>query len=384
MTEADLIQRQGAGAPLVSFLVIAYNQEQWIEEAVCAALSQDYPNLEVIIADDCSPDNTWQVINRVVSTASSGHKVSLLRNEENLGIGGNVSEALKRASGELIVLAAGDDVSSPDRVSKIVAAWLDNGRPAAVGSSLEVIDENGRPISISTDSRLANYNFQAETTLEGEDAIRRHYLRRGCIAVLGATLAYSALVFERFGVDLRDCHNEDLVLLGRALLLGGCLILPEKLIKHRVTGLNASAGVRKVIESNSSAPPAVGAPSFNSKPKTKPLRKQRQQKIELLRKQVLDVQKQIAEGSRYAGVCDELLVLLEKRLGRLVADENIASKRLIPALWYSIDSLGFRYGVPRFLNQKFGYLSKTIQLVRRGSFKFYDYKKRKADNPPAR
>ena len=53
--------------PLVTFGLISYKQEKFIEEAIKSALSQDYSPLEIVISDDCSLDNTFSIIEKVVS-----------------------------------------------------------------------------------------------------------------------------------------------------------------------------------------------------------------------------------------------------------------------------------------------------------------------------
>ena len=72
--------------PLVSFVLLTYNQELYVKQAVEGALKQDYPTLEIIISDDCSSDSTFEIIQSVVSTYSGKHKVTILRNSSN-GIG---------------------------------------------------------------------------------------------------------------------------------------------------------------------------------------------------------------------------------------------------------------------------------------------------------
>lgn len=224
---------------LVSIILITYNQEDWVEYAVLSVLNQNYENLEIIISDDCSVDKTWENINQAVRCAGNlSNKIILNRNPKNLGITGNFTEALKYAKGDLIIMAAGDDVSSPTRVSKLVEEWLKYDRPSAIASSLNIIDEHGFPIK--DHERNILFNYTEIVHLKGIDALKAHYYKLTNIKALGATLAYSREIFEQFGFNLGDNQSEDQILLGRSLLMNGCILIPDKLVDHRISGQNAS------------------------------------------------------------------------------------------------------------------------------------------------
>lgn len=109
--------------PLVTFALFAYNQEKYIREAVEGALAQDYPNLEIIISDDCSTDGTFDAIKQAAAPYVGKHLVVARRTARNLGSLLHVADVAALAKGELLVLAAGDDVSKPDRTRAMVAAW---------------------------------------------------------------------------------------------------------------------------------------------------------------------------------------------------------------------------------------------------------------------
>lgn len=72
--------------PLVSYVLTAYNVEEFIEESVKCAFSQTYENLEIILSDDCSTDNTFNIMKKMADEYDGPHKIVLNRNEKNLGI----------------------------------------------------------------------------------------------------------------------------------------------------------------------------------------------------------------------------------------------------------------------------------------------------------
>ncbi len=127
--------------PLVTFALFAYNQEKYIREAVEGAFSQTYEPLEIILSDDCSTDRTFEIIQEMAAEYRGPHLVRVLQTPENVGILSHVLMRGKQASGNIIVVAAGDDVSMPDRTMSIVKAFQPD--VGCVYSNVSIIDEHG-------------------------------------------------------------------------------------------------------------------------------------------------------------------------------------------------------------------------------------------------
>lgn len=131
------------GRPLVTFILFAYNQEAYIREAVEGAFAQTYEPLEIILSDDCSTDRTFSIMQEMVASYDGRHRVSLGCNQINLGLASHVNAALKRSHGEIILLAAGDDVSLPNRAEYSVEIFRRNPDAAAVTLSADISDGKG-------------------------------------------------------------------------------------------------------------------------------------------------------------------------------------------------------------------------------------------------
>lgn len=127
--------------PLVTIAIIAYNQEEFIEEAVLSACEQDYENLEVIVSDDGSSDNTPEIILRLQNQYPN--KIKAITGEGNLGITGNCNRALVKSTGEYLVFMGGDDVLFPSKVSLQVEWLLASENRVLCGHFIENIDQNG-------------------------------------------------------------------------------------------------------------------------------------------------------------------------------------------------------------------------------------------------
>ena len=131
--------------PLVTFYVMAYNQERFVREAVEGALAQTYSPLEVLLSDDCSTDRTFEIMQEAVKGYAGPHTIVLNRSTRNLGVSAHLNTIVDLAHGELLVAADGDDVSLPHRTDRCVEVWLEAGKPAAIASSATGIDAEGNP-----------------------------------------------------------------------------------------------------------------------------------------------------------------------------------------------------------------------------------------------
>lgn len=221
--------------PPISYIIVSYNNEQFIGEAVESALSQIYSPLEIIISDDCSDDRTFEITKKIVTTYTGPHSVRISRNHTNLGLGANINRAMELCHGEIVVAAAGDDISLPVRTELIYQAWEWSRRKAtSIFSSYLIIDKDGA--SDGTGGfRRADHNSMGFTILNG-NLLR--FLRRREPVVNGCTHAWSPVLFKYFG-PLRS-GLEDSVLSFRTLGIGQMLYIHEPLVKYRRHGDNVS------------------------------------------------------------------------------------------------------------------------------------------------
>jgi len=149
----------GNPTPCITIGLTCFNAGQTIERALRSALAQEWPNLEVVVVDDVSTDDSWEIIN---SIASADTRVYAVRHVVNGGAAAARNTILEKASGEFVVFFDDDDESVPERVrvqyetlrdyetkhgAKLVACYASgarrypNGyelRAAAIGSHTEV------------------------------------------------------------------------------------------------------------------------------------------------------------------------------------------------------------------------------------------------------
>lgn len=203
--------------PLVTFVLLAYNQEKVVREAVESAFAQTYQPLEIILSDDCSGDQTFNIMFQIQKAYEGPHKILVRRSEVNRGIGEHVRDVLALANGDIFVMAAGDDTSFPERVELLVSALHENPHCYAAQSSMIAIEDG---VLMKPDP----------PSVAAELLTRKKYL-------VGAAAAYRKEVITNFNPLAESVHHEDDALALRALILGDGIVAVEKpLVKYRKYG----------------------------------------------------------------------------------------------------------------------------------------------------
>jgi glycosyltransferase involved in cell wall biosynthesis len=207
----------------VSFVIIAYNQERFIREAIQGAWDQSYSPLEIVISDDCSADRTFDIIREEASRYRGPHRVKINRNPKNLGLCGHINRIMELATGGFIVIAAGDDISVPERVARLVEVYREAG---------------GRITSIFTNGYLTDDNGQVKSKLflndrdPGSKALWR--IAWGEPLVWGGSHAWDRRLFEVFGpISEERPAYEDVAISFRSALIGKIRYLPEPFVYYR-------------------------------------------------------------------------------------------------------------------------------------------------------
>ena len=106
--------------PLVTFALFAYNQEQYMREAIEGAFAQTYQPLEIILSDDCSTDQTFQIMQEMAAAYEGPHRVRTRRSSTNQGFAAHLNAVIAKSNGQIISLAAGDDIALQDRTLSLV------------------------------------------------------------------------------------------------------------------------------------------------------------------------------------------------------------------------------------------------------------------------
>ncbi len=205
-----------------SLLLLAYNQEDFIRDAIDCAFAQDADGLEIILSDDCSKDATFQIMQDMAEAYDGPHTLRLNRNEKNLGVNNHINFLVDMASAEVCVPFPADDTSVPHRVRRLLDV-MDRDDALLVHSDATTVDGKGNPAPAGHKHALF-YNGPFDlVTVALSDAL-----------FLGATSAYRRELWQKYG-PLPDNSKafEDLITGFRASLEGRVSYLDEPLVCYR-------------------------------------------------------------------------------------------------------------------------------------------------------
>ena len=125
--------------PLVSIALPVYNGEKWLEQAINTLIKQSYENVEIIVADDCSSDNSQEICEQYASKYS---QIAFIKNETNLGVQGNFLKILHLCSGKYVTYASQDDYWDENFISYLVEKLESNNGAVLAGSAVQLLDKN--------------------------------------------------------------------------------------------------------------------------------------------------------------------------------------------------------------------------------------------------
>lgn len=127
--------------PKVSIIMGIYNCESTLRESIESIINQTYTNWELIMCDDCSKDNTFNVAKEYKEKYPN--KIKLIKNEKNLTLGPTLNRCIELVEGKYIARQDGDDLSSIDRLQKQVEFIEKNNKWDLVGTGMTSFDDNG-------------------------------------------------------------------------------------------------------------------------------------------------------------------------------------------------------------------------------------------------
>lgn len=128
---------------LVSIIMPSWNTGRFLAESIRSVIAQTYKNWELLLVDDCSTDNTEEVLRPFLSDS----RIRFLKNETNCGAALTRNRALREAQGEWIAFLDSDDLWMPEKIEKQLA-FMQQGGYVLSYHEYEKIDENDHPLHI--------------------------------------------------------------------------------------------------------------------------------------------------------------------------------------------------------------------------------------------
>lgn len=214
----------------ISIVLICYNQESYIVEALDGIRNQTKTPHQVIIADDASKDATQAVIKNYVEKHGLNDWILLL-SEKNRGITGNLQKGLDACNGDIIIAMAGDDISLPERCAVTEELFSRHPQVNVVANSGYIINSTGDITGEKNEEDALN-----------NDAAK--VIRFGFPGIHPVGQAFRSIIFSKYGPLPLDVPNEDDQISFRGIVDGGILTSPIKTYKYRVHESSASSWIR--------------------------------------------------------------------------------------------------------------------------------------------
>ncbi|GAA1876574.1 glycosyltransferase family 2 protein [Asanoa iriomotensis] len=245
--------------PRVTIGVPVYNAARYLPVALDALRAQDHPDFEIVISDNASTDETWEICQRY---AVADPRIRLWRNERNLGGHANFAKVVELASGDLFKWAAYDDICRPGFVSACVAA-LDAAGPRAVLAypKTVLIDEDGEIVGPYAD----------KLDLRDPRAWKRLSVLANNISLCHAHFGvFRTSALRQTGL-IRPFLSSDYTLMAEIAALGEVHEVPEQLFLRRVHGASTRQAGNSAASATSWFAPD-GAKKAARSPRTNMLR----------------------------------------------------------------------------------------------------------------
>ncbi len=207
--------------PLVSVIMCTYNGSAFIDEQIESIINQDYKNIELVIVDDCSTDDTFEKIKHWSDKYSF---ISFSQNEINLGYNKNFEKAIQRAKGDFITISDQDDIWLAQKISDSLACY----------SEMNVSLVHCQNISLK-DGKLRHKLAKARIPMEGND-IRQLFLYG---QISGHTMLFKRDLLEKI-FPMPQGILYDLWISAIACCHGNIKSVNKALVYHRVHGKNFS------------------------------------------------------------------------------------------------------------------------------------------------
>lgn len=172
--------------PLVSVIIPGYNHAPYLIERIDSVLVQDYQNFEVILLDDCSTDNSAEIMLSYKDSEQVKHVIINEKNSGNTFI--QWERGIQLAKGEYVWIAESDDVAKKDFLSSLMAKLIENKNATLAFSRSTMIDLNSQPLNYTWDEPA---RYKAPGIYDG---------KRFCISrMVCKNLLYNAsmIVFKR-------------------------------------------------------------------------------------------------------------------------------------------------------------------------------------------
>lgn len=213
--------------PLVSVCIPVYNGAKVIADTIQSLLAQTYENIEFIVVDNDSTDNSLEIVR-----ALAGNRMKIIKNETNIGAAANWNKCIEVSQGEFIAIYHSDDVYDSTIVEKSVDAFLYNENIGAVFTEAYKVDAK---LNILAELSLAK-DLQGKASSNLVEVLSS-FLRNRTNPFICPSCMVRKRIYEQIGnynkVDFQYAFDLDMYM--RILEVANVVFIEEKLVNYRVS-----------------------------------------------------------------------------------------------------------------------------------------------------
>jgi glycosyltransferase involved in cell wall biosynthesis len=137
--------------PLVTVIMTVYNSDKYLKVSIDSILNQSYKNIELLICDDCSADNSWSII-----SGYEDNRIRRYRNSENLGYLKTCNKMFEESKGDFVTFQDSDDYSDLSRVEILLNKFVEDKLLMLCGSNFYRVNEDGNKTIAQSDLPMSN------------------------------------------------------------------------------------------------------------------------------------------------------------------------------------------------------------------------------------
>lgn len=208
-------------APKLSICIPTYNRSNYLKMCLNSVLSSEYENLEVIVSDNASQDNTTEIVN-----SFSDKRLKYIRNEKNIGIELNILNVIANSTGDFIFFLTDDDLLNDSAISQTIQIIQEHPDVGVIMSKMNILDDK-------TNEKQKDYTFHNDTILfdPGKDAL---------LGLFHAAHVLSRCTIRRDLIDVEGYKRHigtlypQIYIIGRALKKAPSVYVDTAFITHRI------------------------------------------------------------------------------------------------------------------------------------------------------
>jgi glycosyltransferase involved in cell wall biosynthesis len=236
--------------PKVSVIMPTYKHAQYVEQAIRSVLDQSFDDFELLVIDDCSPDETYEIAEKTIAEYDATGRARVYRMPINSDAFNVINYGVANSRGEYVAIINSDDAWTGDRLASLVSA-MEKDRADLAFSRVTVIDQDGEVLATDHPAAMEIYRRQDEC-FRASGPLMVHLVEYNACVTTG-NLMFTRALFDKLGgfSHMRLCHDWDFLL--RASFQAKLLMIDAPHYLYRIHTSNTFSSVAHLSDSESEA-----------------------------------------------------------------------------------------------------------------------------------